>query len=92
MEANVTLTFLKRFLDDLFTIFIGSTKQLHKKWKVMNKIHPSVQFTMQHTTPETENVYDNCGCEKFHSISYIDTSCSIKEGKIILDLYREPTD
>ena len=27
MEANVTLKFLKRFLDDLFTIFIGSTKQ-----------------------------------------------------------------
>ena len=46
MEANVTLKFLKRFLDDLFTIFIGSTKQLHKLWKEMNKIQPSVQFSM----------------------------------------------
>ena len=52
VEHNVTLEFLKRFLDDLFAIFIGSTKLLHKLWKENNKIHPSVNFTILHTTPE----------------------------------------
>ena len=92
MEANVTLKRLKQIFDDLFTIFVGSTKQLHKLCKEINKIHPCVQFTMQHTTPETENVDNNCGYEKLNSIPYLDTSCSIKEGQIILDLYHKPTD
>ena len=83
---------LNRFLDDLFSIFIGTTKQLHKLWEMMNKIHPSVEFTMLHTTPENEGTEDHCQCEQLSSVPYLDTSCSIKEGRIILDLYRKPTD
>ena len=48
---NFTIKTLNRFLDDLISIFLGSTKSLHRLWEEMNKIHPSVKFTMQHTTP-----------------------------------------
>ena len=47
---NVDMKTLNRFLDDLISIFIGSTKALHKLWEKMNEIHPSVKFTMHHTT------------------------------------------
>ena len=38
------LLLLKRFLDDLFLIFQGTTKQIHKLFKEINKIHASIQF------------------------------------------------
>ena len=31
-------------------------------------------------------------CSEFHSIPFLDTSCSLKENQIITDLYRKPTD
>ena len=45
---------------------------------------------MSHTTPE--NQYGACECEVAKFVPFLDTSCSIKEGKIILDLYRKPSD
>ena len=89
---NINVKSLNRFLDDLISIFIGSTKTLHKLWQKMNEIHPSVKFTMQHTTIQNENVDDRCDCDDASSVPYLDTSCSIKNGQIILDLYRKPTD
>ena len=47
---------------------------------------------MEHTSPEAEAEEDRCACPKKSSIPYLDTSCSLKEGKIIFDLYRKPTD
>jgi len=47
---------------------------------------------MQHTTPENESEDDHCECEAVSSVPYLDTSCSIKQGHIIMDLYRKPTD
>ena len=48
---------------------------------------------MAHTTPKTENLeYPTCDCDPMESIPYLDTSCHIKNGKIITDLYRNPTD
>ena len=92
VKENIDMEELLRFLDDLFSVFTGTTKQLHTLWNQMNKIHPSVEFTMQHTTPGKENPDDHCECEKVNSVPFLDTSCSIKKGKIILDLYRKPTD
>ena len=83
---------LLRFLDYLFSVFEGTTKQLHSLWQKMNKLHPSVEFTLQHTTPEKESPDDHCECERVTSVPFLDTSCSIKKGQIILDLYRKPTD
>jgi hypothetical protein len=53
-----------RFLDDLFKICIGTTKQLHILWNYMNQIHPSIKFTLQHTTPKTELEEDHCDCKR----------------------------
>ena len=83
---------LLRFLDDLFSVFEGTTKQLNSLWQKINTLHPSVKFTLQHTTPEKENSDDHCECERVASVPFLDTSCSIKEGQIILNLYRKPTD
>ena len=88
------LRFLKRFLDDLFLVFTGSTEKLHKFVNELNTIHQNIKFTMSHTTVKSveQNKKTQCSCESKSSIPFLDTSCSIKEGKIILDLYKKPTD
>ena len=71
---------LNRFQDDLISIFLGSTKSLHRLWEEMNKIHPSVKFTMQHTTlPENKSNEDHCGCKISSSVPYLDTPLTIKK-------------
>ena len=48
---------------------------------------------MSHTVPENNNLdLESCSCPPLKSISYLDTLCKIKEGKIITELYRKPTD
>ena len=42
---------LKRFLDDFFMVFKGTTKQLHEIFKELNNTYPTLKFTMEHTTP-----------------------------------------
>ena len=91
-EEKVTMSCLFRFLDDLLSIYLGSTRSLHRLWDEMNQIHPSVKFTLQHTTPDNEKPEDRCQCDVLKAVPFLDTSVSIKQGKIILDLYRKPTD
>ena len=43
---------LKRFLDNLFQIYKGTTKNIHKIYEEINQIHSSLTFTMEYTTPE----------------------------------------
>ena len=84
---------LKRFLDDIFSVFIGQTEKLHQLFEDINKIHPSIQFTMEHTTPTSIKSEQNpCKCEVKKSIPFLDTLCTIKEGKITTSLYRKPSD
>ena len=83
---------LKRFLDDLIKIFVGTTKQLHMLYDEINKIHPSLKFTIYHTSPDNESEEDKCQCEIQKSIPFLDTSITIKNGKIDLDLYKKETD
>ena len=86
------LIFLKRFLDDLFQIFVGTTKQIHHFFNDVNELHPTLKFTMNHTTPTNEKLEDRCDCDPSDSISFLDTSCSLENGKIILDLFKKETD
>ena len=39
--------FFKRFLDDIFIVFRGDTKQLHSFLNQINSIHSSIQFTIE---------------------------------------------
>ena len=58
----------------------------------MNTIHPTLKFTLNHTTPTEENEEDRCDCEIKDSIPFLDTSLSIENGKIQTDLYKKDTD
>ena len=88
----------KRFLDDIFMIYTGSVENLHKFLEELNNLHPTIKFTMNHTMPPSPTS-DNptpppppCQCNPTESLAFLDTSLSIKDGKIITDLYRKPTD
>ena len=56
------LLLLKIFLDDIFLIFQGTTKQLNTLFNEINKIHPSIKFTMTHTSIKLEQDCDECDC------------------------------
>ena len=47
---------------------------------------------MSHTSIEGESPENKCDCEPISSIPFLDTECSIKNGKIETALYRKPTD
>ena len=91
-EGNVSLRILKRFLDDIFTIFDGTTKDLHNFIEEINKIHHAIKFTMTHTTIIDEDSNLRCSCPPQHSNPFLDISMSIKNGRISTDLYKKPTD
>ena len=86
------LTIFKRFLDDIFSIFQGTTKNLHKLFDEMNKLHQTIKFTMNHTSPPNESEDDRCQCSQQVAIPFLDVLCSIQYGKIETDLYRKETD
>ena len=90
--ANKDFQMLKRFLDDYFTIFLGSTKELHKLLEEINKTYPTIKLTINHTSVEGERKEDQCNCEFKSAIPFLDTLCSIQDGRIDTDLYKKPTD
>ena len=79
----------KRFLDDILMIFTGPTDKLHEFLADINNIHPSIKFTMSHTKPEG---VDTCDCPAADNIPFLDTSLSLKNNKIVSDLYRKACD
>ena len=89
---EVPLKIFKRFLDDIFQIFIGTTNNLHKFLDEINQVHQTIKFTMSHTSVNSESNTEKCSCEPVSSIPFLDTNCSIINGKIDLDLYRKETD
>ena len=84
--------FMKRFLDDIFKIFVGSTADLHKIFEEMNLVHPSIKFTMSHTSNNKEPNHLKCSCPPQDCIPFLDTSCQIRDGRIMLDLHKKDTD
>ena len=87
-----TLQLMKRFLDDYFIILNGSTKMCHQLLNDINQIHPSIQLTMSHTSIADETADNKCDCEPKSAIPFLDTLCSIENGKIDTDLYKKTTD
>ena len=48
---------------------------------------------MSHKVPQNNNLdLESCSCPPSKSISYLDSLCEIKQGRIITDLYRKHTD
>ena len=87
-----TIDFMKRFVDDLLKIFIGTTKNLNLLFDEMSQMHPSIKFTMTHKSNSKETIDTMCSCQPLASITYLDKTCKIENGKILLDLYKKPTD
>ena len=84
---------MKRFLDDIMLIFMESIIEMHAYFQEINKLHPHIKFTMSHMKLDSEKSNpQSCPCSSLESIPYLDTSCGIKDGQIITDLYRKPTD
>ena len=91
-DDTEALQLMKRFLDDIFGIFNGSTKMLHDLFDEINQIHPTIKLTMNHTSIADEAPEVKCDCEEKSAIPFLDTLCSIKNGRIDTDLYKKPTD
>ena len=49
---------LKRFLDVQFQINESTTKQLHQLYGEINQLHPTLKFTMEHTSTPNEPMED----------------------------------
>ena len=91
--GKIPMHLMKIFLDDIFLIFCGSISELHNFFDEINSMHPTIKFTMTHTTPKTLNENEKgCSCERIEAIPFLDTLCEIKEGIITTDLYRKPSD
>ena len=70
---------MKRFLDEIFKLFIGSSSSLQMLFDQMNKIHQSIKFTMTHTTNVYEDISTKCACPEQPSIPFLDTSLETKK-------------
>ena len=82
LEGAEDIKLLKRFLDDCFLICVGPTRDLHALFKRINECHPTMKFTMNHSTVENKPLEDKCDCQEKSFIPFLDVKCSIKEGKI----------
>ena len=83
----------KECSDDIFMIFFRSFSQPHQFFDEINEMHPTIKFTMTHTTPKTLSDQEKkCPCERIDAIPFLDTLCELKEGANSTGLYRKPTD
>ena len=72
------IPFWKRFIDDIFLIFLGITNQLQSLQDFMNRLHPTIKFTFQHSTQQ---------------ISFLHMAIQIGANrKLSTTLFRKPTD
>ena len=73
-------------------VWIGSQNQLHSIYRDINTINPSIKFTIEHTKKLDNLDSDNCPCPAQDSIPFLDTSLSVRTGKIKSNLYWKKTD
>jgi len=66
-----------RYLDNIFMIWTGNEDELREFIEHLNNLHPKIKFTSEQSS---------------HSVAFLDTTISIKDGKISTDLFVKPTD
>ena len=83
-ERTIILTFLhliyfwKRFIDDIFFIFLGSHSQLKSLMTFMNTISPTIKYTFTYSK---------------QTVTFLDVKIYLsKNRKLKTKLYRKPTD
>ena len=62
-----------RYIDDVFMIWTRSVQDLNTFTSFLNYIHPTIKFTCDHS---------------FTSIPFLDVNVSLRNGKIVTDLYK----
>ena len=70
--------FWRRFIDDILLIWTGTEAELEEFLNYINTLHPTIKFTASYNFVEAK-------------ADFLDTTISIKNGKISTDLYRKPT-
>ena len=81
--------FWKRLHDEIFLIWTGTMDKLHQFLDALNKMHPTIKFTLNHTKSENDV---SCECNPCPSIPFLDTSASVVNNQIVTDMYRKQID
>ena len=76
-EGTYPRKFFKRYIDDLFFIWIGSLEMLLKFLEHLNTLHPTIKFTWSYSSKK---------------VNFLDVLVMIVNNEIQTDLYRKPTD
>ena len=63
------IPFWKSFIDDIFLIFLGTTKQLQSMKDFMNNFYPTIKFTLEHSTKEIYFLYIKIHIGSDHKLS-----------------------
>ena len=72
------IEFFKRFIDDIFFIWISTEENLKKFFEYINSVHPSIKFTFEYSQTE---------------INFLDVTVrKDKDGMLSTDLYRKAVD
>ena len=66
-----------RFIDDIFMIWSGTEEELKQFTQEINSLHDSIKFTVEYSKKE---------------ITFLDTTVTINESKLLTKLYKKPTD
>ena len=93
-DGTFPIRLFKRFLDDIIMLWCGTVESLHSFIKEINTINSSIQFTLSHTFLPSDMSTNSpvCPCVRTTSLPFLDTSLSIQDGRVVVDLYRKPTD
>ena len=91
-KINIFCLFNNPFFTEL--LWKDSIEKLYQFLDDINKIHPTIKFTLEHSSPFYCGLKDahDCWCHGTKSIPFLDTKLYIEDGKITTDLYRKPTD
>lgn len=85
----------KRFIDDIFSIYVGLYQNLLNFLNEINNPHPTIKFTYSMTCPfrcEYEGLPHDCFCHGAFSLPFLDTLVTLRDNKISTDLYKKETD
>ena len=78
LPLSELIRFWKRFIDDIFFIFLGSLSELNALMNAMNNLHPTIKFNFKFSQTKVE---------------FLDTTIHIdSKGKLYSTLYTKPTD
>ena len=73
-----SITFYKRFIDDIFSVWTGTEKELLEFFTYINSVHPSIKFTYEYSK---------------RNVNFLDTPVYItEEGFLKTDVYHKAVD